>query len=450
MKSLIRFFSSVKLAIILLIIITAASIIGTLIPQQRGLEEYLARFGQWANLFHRFQLTVLYQSSWFRALLLLFSLNIITCTLTRISPKLRRFFRPKIESEAKKILSFKIKERFRKPWKMERSKEEIKRMFSTFHYRLKEEKKENRIFFLARKKTMGWFGSDVVHIGLLVILAGGVISGLGGLRDNLTLSEGQALPVPDSDFQIRLDKFKTEYYPNGSVRDWKSTLTVIKEEKSLLTKTIEVNHPLSYEGYLFYQSNYGWDWRNPTVEIWVKKRSDSSFLSKVEARIGEKVSIQDENIQFSVTHFIPDFVIDENNQITTRSLQPNNPAARIEGWQEDKQLFSGWIFAQFPDFERIHSTKETDLRFELKDFKTSQFSVLQVAKDPGVTWIWVGSSFLMVGLALAFYWPSREIRIILEETEGTTEVVAGGISSKSREAFQAEFEKIMSSLRSIR
>ena len=450
MKSLIRFFSSVKLAITLLIIITVASIIGTFIPQQRGLEEYLARYGQWANLFHRLQLTVLYQSSWFRTLLLLFSLNIITCTVTRISPKLRRFFRPTIASDIKKISAYKIKERFRKPWKLERSREEIKKALSSSHYKLKEEKRENKIFLLARKKTTGWFGSDVVHIGLLVILAGGVISGLGGSRNNLILSEGQTLPVPDSNFEIRLDKFETEYYPNGSVRDWKSTLTVLEEEKPLLTKTVEVNHPLSYKGHVLYQSSYGWDWKNPTVEILVKKRSDSSFLRKVEARIGEKISLQDENIQFSVTHFIPDFVIDENNQVTTRSLQPNNPAAHIEGWQEEEQIFSGWIFAQFPDFERIHSTKETDLRFELKDFKTSQYSVIQAAKDPGVTWIWVGSTFLMVGLALAFYWPTREIRMILEETEGTTEVVAGGIASKSREAFQTEFEKIMSSLRRIK
>jgi cytochrome c biogenesis protein len=450
MKSLIKLFSSVKLAIILLIIITLASIVGTLIPQQRSLEEYLARYDQWGDLFYRLQLTRLYQSSWFRTLLLLFSLNIITCTLTRISPKLRRFFRPTIASEPKKILAFKINERFRKPWKLERSREEIKKALSSFHYRLKEEKKENKILLLARKKTIGWFGSDVVHIGVLVILAGGVISGLGGSRHNLTLYEGQTLPVPGSNFQIRLDKFETEYYPNGNVKDWKSTLTVIKEEKTLLTKTIEVNHPLSYEGHVFYQSNYGWDWRNPTVEIWVKKRSDRSFLRKVEAKIGEKISIQDENIQFSVTHFIPDFVINENNQITSRSLYPNNPAARIEGWQEDKQIFSGWIFAQFPDFERIHSTKETDLRFELKDFRTSQFSVLQAAKDPGVTWIWVGSSFLMAGLALAFYWPSREIRMIVEETKGTTEIAAGGIASKSRDAFQIEFEKIMSSLRRMK
>jgi len=56
----------------------------------------------------------------------------------------------------------------------------------------------------------------------------------------------------------------------------------------------------------------------------------------------------------------------------------------------------------------------------------------------------------MIGLALAFYWPPREIKIILKESQGKTEVIAGGIASKNREAFQSEFEKIMTSLRRLK
>lgn len=294
------------------------------------------------------------------------------------------------------------------------------------------------------------FGSDVVHLGLLIILAGGIISGLAGFRDNLTLSEGQILPVLKADFKIRLDKFETEYYPNGSVRDWKSTLTVIENGKPHLSKIVEVNHPLSFKGFVFYQSSYGWNWTNSSLEIWVKKRNDESFLNKIELNLGEKVGLEGENIQISVLHFIPDFVINEKNEITTRSLQPNNPAAFIEGWQENEKIFSGWIFAKFPDFARIKPEKKIDFTFELKDFKAAQFSVIQVAKDPGANFIWVGCSFLMIGLALAFYWPPREIKIILKEMQGKTEVIAGGIASKNMEAFQSEFEKIMTSLRRLK
>ena len=447
MKSILQFLSSVKLAIVLLIIITIASMVGTFIPQQRSLAEYVARWGQIANLFHRFQFTQVYQSLWFNSLLIFFSLNILVCTLNRISPKLRRAFQPKIIKEKKKILVLKIKESFRKNWGLAKTTEEFKKALSSRHYRLKEEVEENRTFLLARKRTLGLFGSDIVHLGLLIILAGGIISGLGGFRRNLIFHEGDTLSIPKADFKLRLDKFETEYYPNGTVKDWKSTLTVIENEEPGMRKTVEVNHPLSYKGFVFYQSDWGWNWENPSLEIWAKKREDPSFLKKIELKIGQRVKLEGENIKVSVLHFVPDFVMDEKNQVTTRSLQPNNPAAFIEGWQEDEKIFSGWIFAQFPDYAQIHSEKETDLSFELKDFRAEQYSGIQMSKDPGVNIIWVGCTFLMIGLVVAFYWPTREIKIILEESQDKTDVVAGGIAAKSRDVFQLEFEKMMTSLR---
>ncbi|MCK4264691.1 MAG: cytochrome c biogenesis protein ResB, partial [Candidatus Aminicenantes bacterium] len=87
------------------------------------------------------------------------------------------------------------------------------------------------------------------------------------------------------------------------------------------------------------------------------------------------------------------------------------------------------------------------LHFELKDFKANQFSVIQAAKDPGVNFIWLGSVIVMIGLFLAFYWPTREIRMILEESNGETEIIAGGIAAKNPEALQSDFKEMMSSIR---
>ncbi len=450
MKSLLKLFSSVKLAIVLLIIITSASLIGTLIPQQRSPSEYVAQFGQLANLLNRFQLTDLYQSLWFLILLFLFALNILICTLTRFPAKFRKAFQPKLIKDKKNILVLKTKDSFRKNWSLLKTKEELKKELSSRHYRLKEEIEENTAFLSARKRTLGLFGADVVHLGLLIILAGGIISAAGGIRENLTFSEGKVLDIREAEFKLRLDKFETEYYPTGMVKDWKSTLTVIENEKPILSKVIEVNHPLTYKGFVFYQSSYGWNWTNTSVGIWVRKRKDPSFLRKIDMKVGQRVSLEGENIHISVLNFIPDFIINDRNEVISRSLQPNNPAAFIEGWEGEEKIMSGWIFSKFPDFARIHSEKETDLSFELKSFKADQLSVIQAAKDPGVNFIWAGCTFLMIGLALAFYWPTREIKVILEENQGKTEIIAGGIASKSRGALQSEFEKIMTSLRRSR
>jgi len=447
MKALLRLFTSVKLAIVLLILIILASILGTLIPQGGSAGEYLARYGQLGPLFQRLELTSLYQSFWYIALLSLFGLNIIVCTVTRLTPKIQRAFRPKIETEPRNLLALKVKDKCRLTAGPGNARKALKEELARRRYRVKESEVRGTVWFLARKRVLGGFGSDIVHLGLLVILAGGILSGLAGFRQSLTFLEGQTIEVPGADFSVRLDKFVTEYYPNGSVKDWKSYLTVIEEGSPRVQKAVEVNHPLQHQGHLFYQSGYGWDWQSPTLEVWVKKASAPSSAEKLELKVGEKRRLADGDLQVSAVRFLPDFVLDENRQPATRSLEPNNPAVFLEGWKKDEKVFSGWVFARFPDFSRMHGAEPADLSFELRDVRAPQYSVIQMARDPGVPLIWAGCTVLMVGLFLAFYWPTRELRFFIEESGGKSEITAGGIAAKGREAFEQEFAAILHAMR---
>jgi cytochrome c biogenesis protein len=446
MKSIIDFFSSLKLAIFLIIFITSASIVGTFIPQMRSAEEYAARYGQISELLVRLEITDLYHSWWYKAFLILFALNIVVCTLTRLPPKFRRALKPNLTFQSQTLLAAKIQDKLKKSWNLEKSEVELKKALRSDHYQVKESREEAEVHILARKRILGIFGSDIVHLGLLVILIGGIISG-SGFRTNIIISEGEIVPVLNTDFKLQLDKFETEYYPDGRVRDWKSTLTIIEGDSPRLTKTIEVNHPLTYKGHVFYQSDVGWDWRNPTLEILATKTSDPSASKKAFLRLGEKENWEEENLSFTALQFVPDFIID-GNQVRTRSLVPNNPAVFIEVIRNEEKISSGWIFAKFPDFTQMHSEEEADYKFELKDIQTSQYSGIQMAKDPGANYIWVGCTFLMIGLFLAFYWPTRDIRFILKESEGKTEITAAGRSAKSKLALEAEFTRILASLRS--
>lgn len=447
MKSFISFFSSVKLAIVLLIIITIASILGTFIPQHRSAAEYAAQYGQLSAVLIRLEITKLYQAWWFITLLFLFFLNIVVCTLTRISPKLKRALNPSLENEKKKILSLKINAQFIRNKDLVTTTELTKKELTAKRYRLKEEQKEDKAFLLGRKRMLGLFGSDIVHLGLLIIIIGGIVSGFAGFRTYLNITEGQTISVPRADFQLRLDKIEIEHYPNGAVRDWKNTHSVIEEGKVLFQKINEVNHPLSYKGFVFYQSSYNYNLENPTLHLWVKKSADPSYSSQLKLKVGETAKLEDENIDITVMRFVPDFIIGENNEVATRSMNPNNPAVLIKGQRDGKEVFSAWTFAKYPDFSQMHSTQEHDFKFEFRDFEATQISVLQVAKDPGVNLIWVGCAFLMIGLCIAFFWPPREIKIILETDNGKTNVAAGGIATKNREDFQTEFENMTESIR---
>jgi hypothetical protein len=56
----------------------------------------------------------------------------------------------------------------------------------------------------------------------------------------------------------------------------------------------------------------------------------------------------------------------------------------------------------------------------------------------------------MLGLFFSFYWPPREIKLVLEGREGPcVSVSAGGLTSKGRDRFEEEFASIMAVLRRI-
>ena len=448
MKAFIDFFSSVKLAIFLLIIITLASILGTLVPQHRSPAEYAAKYGQFSTILIRLQITRLYQSGWYITLLFLFAFNTLVCTLTRLSPKLKKAIKPNIRTEKTNLKSLKIHGNFNVKRDISQVKNDLLGVLRKRRFKIREKQEDDRLILHARKKILGLFGSDFVHLGLIIILLGGILSGLMGLRFNMTISEGQTLPVPGADFQIRLDEFFTEFYPDGSVRDWKSTLTVVDNKKDILARTIEVNHPLSYKGYVFYQSRYGFNWNDPVLNLKITGINQENFQDNFVLGIGETVKLSDGITEIKAVRFVPDFVIGENKEVASRSNQPNNPAVFIEGYQNGERFFLGWIFARFPDFTQIHSQQEIPFNIELIDFKGSEYSGLQIAKDPGANFIWAGSALLMLGLFIAFYWPHKEIRIIVTQSKDGTEVSAGGIAAKNKDAFKDEFERILNLSRS--
>ena len=85
-----RFLSSIKLAIWLISVIAALSLIGTLIPQNQEPAFYVEKYGSSGyNALLTAGLTDVYASWWFILFLALFSLNLTVCLLNRFSLKSR-------------------------------------------------------------------------------------------------------------------------------------------------------------------------------------------------------------------------------------------------------------------------------------------------------------------------------------------------------------------------
>ncbi len=487
MKKLIRFFSSVKLAIVLIILLVAASIIGTLIPQGRDMAEYEARYGRMGAPMVMLQLTNIYRSVGFLALLGVFGLNLIACSLTRLAGKLRRAGHPRIESDPKELAGYKIKARFpMEGWsggaeagiRGGKSGEDgdgaiMEAVKALEAARYKVRTAGNHL--LARKRIDGIFGSDIVHLGLLVIIAGGILTGLAGFRTDISLNPGETREVPRAGFSVRLERFDTEMYPGGGIKDWKSTVAVVEDGRDIRTQVVEVNHPLVHKGFSLYQMAYGMNWEAATLELRVGKKGEGTATPQaktaeakvIKARRGEIVKLGDpEMTEVLVRQFIPDFILGENNQPESRSLELNNPAAYIEVRRGGKNVAEGWVFGAYPEVTRLRGEAAAETTVEFIDLEAPQYSVLQAAKDPGVPLIWAGCLLVMAGLFLAFYRPTWEIRIVLETADGpgrndgavrkneagkksgAIELTAGGIAAKSRDRFEIEFARVMDGLRS--
>jgi hypothetical protein len=100
---------------------------------------------------------------------------------------------------------------------------------------------------LCRKASLTGFGTDKIQRGQMVIFKGDAENRI-QLEDSDQIKE---LP-----FHIKLKDFRIEYYKPESVRDYISDVQVVKDGNVVAEKSIEVNHPLHFGGYHFYQSSF--------------------------------------------------------------------------------------------------------------------------------------------------------------------------------------------------
>jgi cytochrome c biogenesis protein len=447
MKSAWKLFGSVRLAIILIILIAAASVLGTLVPQHRPAAEYLVRFGNAGKLVAPLGLDRLYQSPGFLGLLVLFAVNISVCTLVRLPSRIRRIFGTGWASEPRIFEGWKTRGAFARKGAPADIAAAAEAGLRRRRYRIRRKDDGPAVLLRGMRNAAGAFGADLVHFGLLVVIAGGVTSGLGGFKTDVALTEGRTGPIGTGGLELRLDRFGTDYYPGGSVKGWRSEVAVLRGGRVLASGAIEVNHPLSAGGMMFYQSGYGRDWDNPVLGLSLRKKSDPAFRKSLSLKPGESADAGD-GITIAALRFVPDFIITGGNQVSTRSLEPRNPAALIEIRKSGAKPDSAWVFSKYPDFTHFREAAVSDLGVELADFQAPEYSVILAARDPGAPVIWTGCALIMAGLFLSFYRPVREIRIsILPGPGSSASVAAGGLAAKSREILDGEFAEIMSELR---
>jgi cytochrome c biogenesis protein len=297
-------------------------------------------------------------------------------------------------------------------------------------------------------------GFLITHLSVIIILIGGLIGSLWGLKGNVEIFEGASAHqirlqngfMFDLGFEVRCDDFDITYYSNGAPKDYKSSLAILEDKKEVRKKIIEVNHPLKYKGFVFYQANFGQDtYQEGEITLQVKKNGSKEPARLYHVNVGERFTLFTTGLTIKVNRFFPDFVLEENGLVANRSSGLNNPALELLIFKGDELQSKTWVFQKFPDFHG----KNEEYHFVIQDIGRKFYTGLQVTKDPGVTVVWIGCVLMILGIFSTFFFSHQQLWIRTKSVGNNLELVMAGTAHKNRIGFEKVFERLKSEIEKI-
>jgi cytochrome c biogenesis protein len=434
-----NFFTSVKLAIVTLIVLASTSILGTIIEQNQPPGKYHQIYEDWAfALMDRFNLFDMYHSMWFLFILVLFTVNLSCCTIDRFPKMLKvvRNPRTKLDGSLEKTLS--LSDRWKRKGSISEWAGKYAEALSASFAKPVVTEDGGEVHLYAETGVASRFGVYVTHLSIIIIFIGAIIGNVFGFKGYVNIPEGESVTqVPvrggirmqDLGFTLRCNSLRLETYPGGQPKSYMSDLSVIDGGRETLRKTIVVNDPLQYKGIWFYQSSYG-QAGGATAQVAVS-RKDGTPMGSIALAVNEPVTVEGYGIVRGVNY--------------EQNFQGNGPALQVTVEKPGKPAVSFWLLQGHPDLDR---QRNDSVVFSFSGLSSKMFTGLQVAKDPGVNIVWLGCALMVIGLVMAFFLSHQRVWVRLSPgADGRVEVVLAGSASRNRLAFEKIFEKLQTGVK---
>ncbi len=464
-----------RFAIIVISIFLGASAFGWIItefvppnvPARR--EMYRKLWGDTAvKAIEFFRLYDPFHSVWYRAVIALFFIVILLCTLTRWKSFIMRSFRihpPKgsqdLEKKEPRIslsLSGLRKEGGAVPESSDRHGKRNRRgepdagglvsdvyhkvseIFRKRGYHIVSDRKDDEFLFTAVAGRWRFFGEFLFHLGLVVITAGGIIGSYWGSTEILYGKSGDVLPLHDSDYSIVVEDFEILKTAKNELLNYRSNVTLLGGKGDTLRVTdIEVNRPLKFGGFNIYQSSYHSAEREfKSAGIEYGPEGVFHDKKKVILKPSEKVLLEGTAFTVEAKRFFPDFKMNAEGPYSA-SQNMDNPALEVEVVGEEKSE-SGWLFLLYP---RFNSLSNIPVSLRLVDVEPVYYTGLQISTSPGSPTVLTGIILATAGLILLYMFGYRSIKGLVS---GERLLIAGtGCSWKM--SFLGEFRTLEKALR---
>lgn len=440
MTSIWDFFCSLKLTVSTLILLAVTSIIGTVIQQNLTPQEYLQHYSETTyNFLDSLQFFDMYHSWWFLALLGIFSINLISCSIKRFPRVWKTVREPVLVPTDALYRTFSNLEEQLVEASLPQVRDRLAALMgSQFSVPVVTEE-EGKVHLFAQKGAWSRFGVYVTHLSILVIFLGAIIGVLWGYKAFVNIEEGKEVdkvwprggkePIQLA-FSVRCEQFSVSFYEGTNrPKEFKSLLTVLENGRPVIeNRPVIVNDPLSYKGITFYQSSYG-PAGDPVFQMRVRVRATGETV-ELSARQGQRLDLPG-GAAFRVADYTPSF-------------QNFGPAARLEVFPAAGTPRSFVVLQAHPEFD---IQRGDDYIFSLLEAKQGYYTGLQVARDPGVWVVWAGCTLLVVGSMVAFFLSHRRIWITLQPVGDRTGIKIGGTAHRNQPAFELFFEDFKKKLK---
>ena len=438
-------FASVKLTIALLLILAATSIVGTLIPQNEEPTAYLQAFGEFLyRIFALFGLFDMYHCWWFRTLILLLVVNIVVCSIDRLKANRKILFVRHPRFNLARYQQLKNKSEFKGNCDAAQLKSLYAPVISRrFGYQRLEETDAGFALYAERGRWTR-FGVYVVHLSVVILLIGGLIGSIFGFDGFVNIPEGEtvhSIQLRNSnqklqlDFAIRCDNFNVEFYDSGAPKEFRSSLTILKQNKAVLHKDIIVNDPLRYAGINFFQSSYGNLTPREVVLNFTSQATGKTYTKR--AKIDESIIIPEN---------LGTFVLKRYTRQADYKGHNIGEAFIGELTEPDGNTVEVTLPLRFPSFDKMRRGRTF---IAVADFVPRYYTGLQVSKDPGVGVVYGGFILMIIGIYITFFISHQQICVEVISRGKESRIMVAGTSNKNKLGMQKKVAKLAERLASL-
>ena len=466
-----RQLTSMRTALILLLMLGIAAIPGSIVPQRTQnpmkVSEYFKNSPDLSKWMDRFSLFDVYGSPWFSAIYILLFISLIGCVLPRTIEHFHaaRALPPATPKNLDRM-------EHHSSWSPQGDELEIARAwFKAKRFRVLE--KDGSIS--AEKGYMRETGNLFFHLALIFILLGISFSSLFGMRGEAILNVGERfVNTPTSydslqfgklfnqsnlsDFTITVDKFVAKYnIDTNAPEDYTLNVSFAKGD---LTKTekrvIKVNSPLAFGNTNIYLQANGY---SPVVTVRDSKgnvamQGPVPFLPQ-DANLRSigaiKVPDADPQIGF-VGSFVPTYARSEGNGAISVFPEALDPRLLLSAWIGDLGLDTGVPQSVY----RIDTSKMKQVGLKsLKPGETftypqgsitfegyQQWVNLQIVNDPGKNFALLGGIVAILGLLASLFTRRRRIWIRVGKS-----VEVAGLAKNAAPGLEIEMAQFVAMLK---